>query len=190
MFKKSFILSLCITLLTPHLLFAESNIDFFFKNSSEYEEIIVKKVKSADTIILENNNIIKLIGLKSSDPDKKELEEPAQEQNSSFNNLYTYKKKTLKLQIDSVELTAFKYVKNLLEGKKVRLEFDIVKKNEKNVSLAYVFLLKEKIFVNEDILKQGHVYLSISPPNTKYAEVLRNAYKEAKKYKRSLLGQY
>ena len=81
---------------------------------------------------------------------------------------------------------AFNFIKELLEGKRVRLEFDEQKKDIDQKTLAYVFLIKTNLFVNKEILRQGFAYLHISPPNTKYENELKKAYKEAAQEQRGL----
>ncbi len=81
--------------------------------------------------------------------------------------------------IDTPEEGRFYYyqaknaLKNLIEGKSVRLEFDIVKKDIYNRLLAYVFI--DTIFVNYYLLKNGFSYIYTFPPNLKYINKLRKA---------------
>ena len=66
--------------------------------------------------------------------------------------------------------------------------FDSEKNSEDYKTLAYVFLLEDDTFVNAEILRQGFAFLSIRPPNMKYAKELREAYKEARAEQRGLQG--
>ena len=86
-------------------------------------------------------------------------------------------------------MRSYLFAQKLLEGKRVRLEFDTEKKNDNYETLAYVFLPKDSLFVNAEIIRQGYAELSMSPLNTKYADQLREAYKEAKGEHRGLYDQ-
>ena len=60
--------------------FGESNFDLFFKNTTQYQDVVVKKVISTDTIVLkekvgEKGEVIKLIGLRAPKPPKRETED-------------------------------------------------------------------------------------------------------------------
>jgi len=167
--------------------FSESNIDFFFKSSALYKDVIIKKVRSTDTFVLqekigEKGLVIKLIGLSAPKVPRKKTEDIKRDQ-------YGFAIKEEVILLTPIEERAIEYVKELVEGQHVRLEFDAEKKGEGFETLAYVFLLKDDMFVNAQILRQGFANLQIRPPNTKYATELRNAYKDARAEKRGLQGQ-
>jgi len=155
--------------------------DMFFFSSDQYKNVLVEKVVSADLIVLRSRERIKLIGLKAPEPPKRKKEK---EDRDKFGFVVVRED-----PITTVKDKAFDYAKELLEGKHVRLEFDSMKKDNDFNTLAYVFLVENNMFVNEEILKQGFASLSIRPPNTKYADTLRDAYREARKEKRGLQGQ-
>ena len=77
---------------------------------------------------------------------------------------------------------ASEYTKNLLENKKVRLEFDDEKKDVYERKLGYVFLDDE--FINEKLLKEGMAKLYTKTTNKKYSERLRKAEQYARKNKK------
>ena len=67
---------------------------------------------------------------------------------------------------------AYKFTKDLVEGKRVSLEFDVEKNDKYGRLLAYVYLRdKNKTFVNAEIVKQGYASLMTIPPNIKYADL-------------------
>lgn len=184
---RKFILLACFVFCLPITVSGESNFDFFFKNSSQYQNVIVDEVRSANTIILKNKigekrEVVKLIGLRAPKAPKIKKVDIERDQ-------YGFTKKPDVSPLTSVEELAYDFVKELLEGQRVRLEFDSEKSSEDFTTLAYVFLLKDEIFVNTEILRQGFAYLQIRPPNTKYANELREAYKEAHLEKRGLQGE-
>lgn len=177
-FKKAQSLIFFLFLLIPQSSSADLNDDNLFPNTTAYQKIKVGRVLSADTIELENGERIRLIGLKAPKPPKKEK----------------VKKDEFGFVIEDVDPwttldeEAFIFARRLLEGQYVRLEFDTERRNER-ASLAYVFLIKDDLFANTEILRQGFADLQITPPNLKYADKLREAYREAKKEQRGLQAQ-
>ncbi len=61
------------------------------------------------------------------------------------------------------------YLKRMLEGKKVRLEFDVDRTDRYGRTLAYVYLA-DGTFVNAELVKKGYAMVMTVPPNVKYAE--------------------
>jgi len=92
--------------------------------------------------------------------------------------------------IDTPERGRFFYydardaLKKLIEGKKVKLEFDIVKKDIYNRILAYVFV--DTIFVNDYMLRNGYSYIYTFPPNLKYIQRFRKSLDFAIKNKKGM----
>jgi micrococcal nuclease len=76
--------------------------------------------------------------------------------------------------------------KNLVDGKKIRLEFDKERFDPYGRTLAYVFV--DDIFVNEELLRSGLAKTLIIPPNDKYAKRLQKAEKEAKDLRNGIWG--
>lgn len=63
------------------------------------------------------------------------------------------------------EASAFN--KKLVGGKKVRLEFDVQRRDRYGRLLAYVYLL-DGTFVNLELVRQGFAQVSTFPPNVKH----------------------
>ena len=184
---KQFIIALSLIILYSGLAFGESNFDFFFKNSAQYKDVIVEKILSTNTFRLkgkigEKGKVIKLIGLRAPKPPKKKTE-------NIKRNEFGIVIKDPVTPLTPLEEIAFEFAQELLEGQHVRLELDTEKMGENNETLAYVFLLEDNTFINTEILRHGFAHLSIRPPNTKYADELRAAYKEARSEQRGLQGQ-
>ena len=184
---KQFLVVLLLIVLCSGLAFGESNFDFFFKNAAQYKDVTVEKILSTDTFRLkgdigEKGEVIKLIGLRAPKPPKKKTEDIKR------NELGIVIKKPV-TPLTPIEEKAFEFARELLEGQHVRLEFDSERKGENHETLAYVFLLENNICVNTEILRHGFAHLSIRPPNMKYADKLREAYKEARNEQRGLQGQ-
>jgi len=73
----------------------------------------------------------------------------------------------------------------LVMGKKVRLEYDVQKKDKYSRTLAYVFVQenKKEIMVQTELLRRGLAFLYTLPPNVRYVDVFLAAQKEARKNK-------
>ena len=160
-----------------------TNFEYFFGNdNSKYQDVVVKKVISVDTFVIEGGEKIKLIGLKAPEDSKISRRDIKRDKNGFI----IREKQDSKINQNEV---AFDFVKDLLEGKHIRLEFDVEKKDKDYKTLAYGFLLKNDMFINGEILRKGFSYLQISPPNIKYSKKLRIAYQEARKEKRGIQGE-
>jgi len=184
---KQFIILICMGFCCPGNVSGESGFDFFFKDSVQYQDVIIDKVRSTDTIILkgkvgERGEVIKLIGLRGPKVPKSKTVDRDRDQ-------YGFTKKEEVSPLTPINELAYDFAKELLEGQHVRLEFDSNKKAENHATLAYVFLLENDLFVNTEILRHGYAHLQIRPPNTKYVKELREAYKEARAEKRGLQGE-
>jgi len=77
------------------------------------------------------------------------------------------------------------FVVPLIEGKPVRLEFDIQKKDKYGRLLAYVFL-EDGTFLNKYILEKGFASPLTIPPNVKYADDFKALFKVARSKKLGL----
>ena len=183
MVKKILIAAFLIAVSIPFAL-AESNLEYFFGPSNEYKNVLVRDVISADTIKLESGEKIKLIGLRAPTIPKSDRNDIERDEHG----IPIEKPIDPKTNV-SVEMRSYLFAQKLLKGKRVRLEFDTEKKNENYETLAYVFLPKDNFFVNAEIIRQGYAELSMSPLNTKYADQLRAAYKEARGEHRGLYDQ-
>lgn len=183
---KTSLILLLLLFLPGNFLCAETNMDFLFKNSDDYANVLVREVRSADRFIIINREnekeSIKLIGLSA--PKAPKVKEVDVERDQ-----YGFPVKENTGPLSTIEELSLSFVKELLENKKVRLEFDSSKKDEDNNTLAYVYLVDDNTFVNAEILRQGMADLQIRPPNTKYKTELRQAYQEARQEKRGLQGQ-
>ena len=173
------ILSLVI-LNIAHLGFCDSLLDdFSITSSKDYERIKVVRVISADSVELKNGKKIKLIGLKA--PAAPKIEKADTNKHGFIIDETS--------PLIPMNERAFSFATRLLQDKFVRIEFDVKKKDDNFLTLAYVFLVDDNTFVNAEILRQGYAHLRIQLPNTKYADILREAYKEAKREQRGLQGE-
>jgi len=77
--------------------------------------------------------------------------------------------------------------RNLVEGKKVRLEKDIEDKDDYGRLLRYVWV--DEIMVNAELVKLGYAYSYSYPPNLKYQAQFLQQEKEAREQKRGLWSE-
>ena len=154
------------------------NSDELFNSFNKQAEALVVKVVASDLIVLEDGRRVKLIGIESAGPVPRKyvkfddkghvIEEPEEP--------------TIPLQEQ-----ALTYAQELMENKKVKLEFDVDARAGGYLN-AYVFLPDGRM-ANAELLRMGFVKLRLVPPNVKYEDRLSAAYQEAKKEKRGLEGE-
>jgi micrococcal nuclease len=80
---------------------------------------------------------------------------------------------------------AKEYLTQMLDGKLVRLEYDVGRKDRYGRTLAYVYL-EDGTFVNADLVKNGYAMIMTVPPNVKYAELFLELQREARENGRGL----
>jgi micrococcal nuclease len=155
------------------------NSDDLFNFSKKQESALVVKVVASDLIVLEDGRHVRLIGVESAgkapvkyvkyDDKGHVIEEPVEP--------------TIPL-----EEQALTYAKDLMENKKVRLEYDVDAGDTNGYLNAYVYLPDGRM-ANAELLRMGFVKLRVILPNVKYEDKLNTAYQEAKKEKRGLEGE-
>ncbi|MCX5693087.1 MAG: thermonuclease family protein [Candidatus Omnitrophica bacterium] len=79
---------------------------------------------------------------------------------------------------------AKEFNKMLVEGKSVRLEYDVQKKDKYSRDLAYVYI--DDKMANMEMVKQGFAMIYTYPPNVRYAQRFIEAQKDARDNKKGL----
>jgi micrococcal nuclease len=139
-----------------------------------YEDILVSRAVDGDTLKLENGERVRLIGIDT--PEVHESQKLYRDSQKSGQDILTIKKLGKK---------AWDFTKELVEGKRVRLEFDVEKHDKYDRLLAYVYL-KDGTFVNAEIIKQGYASLMTYPPNVKHVDTFKQLYRQARENNRGL----
>ena len=145
-----------------------------FGRSYNYTNILVSRAVDGDTLKLENGERVRLIGIDT--PEMHESEKLYRDSARSKQDIST---------IQKLGRRAYEFTKNLVEGKRVSLEFDVEKHDKYGRLLAYVYL-KDGTFVNGKIVEEGFASLMTIPPNVKYADLFFKLYQEARNNRRGL----
>jgi micrococcal nuclease len=87
---------------------------------------------------------------------------------------------TGRTQVEYFGKESSNYVKSLLSGRRVRLEFDVEKFDRYKRTLAYVYL-EDGRFLNALLIKEGYASVATYPPNVKYASLFTELEREARK---------
>ncbi|MFH1578212.1 MAG: thermonuclease family protein [Candidatus Omnitrophota bacterium] len=142
--------------------------------NSNNANILVTRVVDGDTLVLEGGQRVRLIG----------IDTPETHVNDRLYLQAQRSKKDIQTII-ALGKEAYKFTRNLVEGKRVRIEFDLEKYDKYGRLLCYVYL-EDGTFVNDQIIRQGHASLLTIPPNVKYVDLFRTAYEEARENNRGL----
>lgn len=126
----------------------------------DYKYYTVEKVIDGDTLRLEDGRIVRLIGIDT--PESKHAEVP--------------------VQVFSKEASEF--AGQMVDGFKVRLEYDEEPEDKYGRTLAYVYLGDGRM-LNEELLKRGYAYVLRRFPFYKEQEFLK-IQKQARKEQRGL----
>jgi micrococcal nuclease len=159
---------------SPGNLGTGSKVSLPFGGSNNYDDVLVERAVDGDTLKLENNERVRLIGI-----DTPEMHESAKLYRDSQKSGQDVK------VIQAMGKRAYIFTRDLVEGKRVRLEFDAEMRDKYKRLLAYVYL-KDGTFVNAEIVKQGYASLMTYKPNVKYVDTFKQLYQEARENKRGL----
>lgn len=66
------------------------------------------------------------------------------------------------------------YVKNLIEGEDVYVEFDVEERDRYGRYLAYIYL-EDGEMLNNKLVKEGYAQLSTYPPNVRYVDMFKES---------------
>ena len=146
---------------------------------TNHTDILVTRVFDGDTLRLANGEKVRLLGIDTPEMyESDKLHRDAQRSGQDIRTLMALGRKS------------YQFTKQLVEGKKVRLEFDVKKRDKYGRLLAHVFISNTQLFLNAEILKQGYAEVMIIPPNLKYGDYFRRLYREARENKKGLWEQF
>jgi micrococcal nuclease len=122
--------------------------------------VAVERVVDGDTLIVEDVGRVRLIGV-----DTPETVDPRR-------------------PVERFGREASEFLRRLVNGRSVRLEYDRERRDQYGRTLAYVFL-PDGTFVNEEIIRQGYGFAYTRVP-FKYLERFRGREREAREARRGL----
>ena len=134
------------------------------KSEPQTSSAVVERAVDGDTVVLSGGERVRYIGV-----DTPELHHPRK-------------------PVQAYAREAMEFNRRLVEGKKVRLEFDVDRRDKYHRLLAYVFL-EDGTFVNAELLKQGYAQLLTIPPNVRYVDLFTGLQRQARDAKRGLWGK-
>jgi len=146
-----------------------------FGRSYSYSDIYVTRAIDGDTLKLENGERVRLIGIDT--PEMHESDKLYRDAQRTHQDIQAIK---------ALGRRAYNFTRNLVEGRRVSLEFDVERQDKYGRLLAYVYLKDDGTFVNAEIVKQGYASLMTYQPNVKYADLFLKLYREARQNKRGL----
>lgn len=132
---------------------------------TDYSQIFVSEVIDGDTIRLSNGRLLRYIGLDTPEVRTKK------------NGKFIYDPQPFSLE-------ATEYNRELVEGKAVRIEFDLEKQDKYGRLLGYCFI--GDTFVNAKLIQEGLAVLYTYPPNVKYVDAFVRSQKQARANKKGL----
>jgi len=142
--------------------------------SYDYSNILVSRVIDGDTLLLENNERVRLIGIDT--PEIHESSKLNRDAQRSGQDLAVIKR---------MGNRSYEFTKALVEGKRVKLEFDVERFDKYKRILAYVYLA-DGTFVNAKIVEQGYASLLTYAPNVRYADLFTELYRQSRENRRGL----
>jgi micrococcal nuclease len=146
-------------------LFLKNQIQPLCFNNEFPAEARVAKVIDGDTIVLEGGEKVRYLGINA--PEIRRWE----------GNQWIPKK-----QICGEE--AMSYNQKLVEGKRVRLEYDQEKRDDYNRILAYVW--EDGVLINGELLRNGLALVDVRSPNRKHQKMFFDFQQEARDFHRGI----
>jgi len=165
-----------------------------FGEEYDYKNIKVKRVIDGNTLLLENGERVRLIGIDT--PESKPNDKAQRDSERTGQDIET---------INKMGQEATEIVKQLIKpGQMVQLEFDVQERDKYGRWLAYVWVgpwahpvenseksnpsvvVTTSLLLNASIIKSGYATPMTIPPNVKYADMFKKSYEEAREYRRGL----
>lgn len=136
-----------------------------FTFRGEEKQARVQRVIDGDTFVIENGTSkgdkVRLIGVDAPET-----------------------RRTARKEVGYYGQEAKEYLRTMLNGKQVKLVFDVGKRDRYGRLLAYVYLGNK--FVNAELVKQGYAVSYTLAPNVQYADLFLKLERQARQAKRGL----
>ena len=136
----------------------------------------VSRVVDGDTLKLSNGESVRLIGIDT--PELHYSDKLLRDAHKSNKDLKA---------IQALGKKAADFTKKLCRDKKVRLVFDVQKRDKYGRLLAYVYL-DDGTFVNAKIVEEGYAQVLTIMPNVKYADHFLKLERDARTDRKGLWG--
>ena len=140
----------------------------------DYSNILVARAIDGDTLELADRERVRLIGIDT--PETRFNSKLARDMKRSGDDAAT---------IIAMGKRASDFTKTLAEGKRVRLEFDVERRDRYGRLLAYVYL-PDGTMLNEELLREGYAQVYTFPPNVRYVDRFLRLQRTARENKRGL----
>ena len=134
----------------------------------------VSKAIDGDTIKLSTGEHVRLIG----------IDTPESRYNTKLERDAARSRKDMKAIINMGK-EASNFTRHLVEGERVRLEFDVQKRDKYGRLLAYVYL-EDGTFVNAKIIEEGYGQVMTIPPDVEFADYFLKLQREARESRKGL----
>ena len=128
----------------------------------------VRHVSDGDTLVLQDGQKVRLLGV-----DTPEMHDTRRNRDDARRNHLSEK------TVGEFAKKAKQFMKDSVEGRAVRLEYDWERKDKYGRTLAYVYRQPEDTFMNAEILREGYGFAYLAFP-FKYSEEFRRLANEAK----------
>lgn len=128
----------------------------------------VERVVDGDTLKLSGGQKVRLLGIDT--PELHESDKLLRDAARSKKDIAAIK---------GLGRKAADFTKSLVEGKRVRLEYDVKKRDRYGRTLAYVYL-EDGTFVNAKIIEEGYAQVMTIPPNVKFADYFLKLERDAR----------
>ncbi len=135
----------------------------------DYTHIKVVKVIDGDTVKLSNGKLLRYIGLDTPEVRIKK------------NGRFIYSPQPFALE-------AKDFNRHLVEGKFVKIEFDVERSDKYGRLLGYCFVRNK--FVNAKLIEEGYAVVYTRPPNVKYTDLFLSLQQKARRERKGLWGSY